>query len=320
MQADVLTRDDLVQSIVPNPTMIVTAKGVYNEFVKVSADISSISSECRNFPTMEWIENQHYLTAHQPISHKLNTQTFARLSSTFLTAHQSLSALNEYYNKSETSSAAELAFAFSKSPEYLYVDFDKLYNDSPDKYVSAYIGADISATFISEVNRINEIIIYTAMTDVQKITEGIETEDIGLLSDRTLVICSHAGMPLSSIHVDTLSGIASALNTAAEKLKIYGPGATLSQIFKTYLIRNRVLEFKLAQLGSVVKQIVSQQSTEVESLREEVADLKQTLKNFAQVLKNTNVSEDPYVFEVADKVDDIIDTTNNAAEVLLNIE
>jgi len=32
--------------------------------------------------------------------------------------------------------------------------------------VSAYVGPDISATFISEVNRINEIIIFTAMTDV----------------------------------------------------------------------------------------------------------------------------------------------------------
>ena len=320
MQADVLTRDDLIQAVVPNPTKIVTAKGVYNEFAKISADINSLSSECSSFSTKEWVENQHYLTAHQPISHKLDIQAFARLSSTFLTAHQSLSALNNYYKKTETSSAVELANAFNTSPEQLYIDFKKIYNDTPDKYVSAYVGPDISATFISEVNRINEIIIFTAMSDIQKILSGIETEDIGILSDRTRIICTKAGMPLSSIHVDTLSGIAESLNIATEKLKVFGPGASLTQMFQTQLIRSRVLEFKLAQVKSIVNQIVNTQHSEIETLRAEVNDLKQTLKNFAQVLKNTHVSEDPYVFEVADKVDDIIDTTNNAAEVLLNIE
>jgi len=57
---------------------------------------------------------------------------------------------------------------------------------------------------------------------------GIETEDIGILSDRTRVICTKAGMPLSSIHVDTLSGIAESLNIATEKLKVFGPGASLT--------------------------------------------------------------------------------------------
>lgn len=57
MQADVLTRDDLIQAVVPNPTKIVTAKGVYNEFAKISADINSLSSECSSFSTKEWVEN-----------------------------------------------------------------------------------------------------------------------------------------------------------------------------------------------------------------------------------------------------------------------
>lgn len=76
-----------------------------------------------------------YLTAHQDISNKLDTTAFSTVSGTFLTAHQDISNkldttafstvsgtfltavdLSNYYTKSETSGATELANAFANIP------------------------------------------------------------------------------------------------------------------------------------------------------------------------------------------------------------
>ena len=176
--------------------------------------------------------------------------------------------------------------------------------------------AVISSTFIEAVNRINEIDIYCAFDDITTLTDDLEYEDISRLSTPTILICQHAGIPASKISVDTLSGITTALNQATHKLKVFGTSTTLARMLRTYMIRNRVLEFQLAILAAKVKNVQSHDSEELKKLKFEFEQLKSTLVLFAQALKLTNLINNPSVYEVADKIDEIINNANDAADIL----
>lgn len=317
MQAEVLTTNDLTPVIIPSSSKIVTSLGIYKEFTKLSSNLNMLSGECANLPTKEWVYDQNYLTSHQPLYHKLDVTAFANVSSSFLTAHQSLSALNNYYRKDETSSVAQLKAAFSKGIDKLSIDFAQIYNDKPDKYLSAYVGIPISATFIQAVNRINEIDIYCAIEDIKPLTVDLEYEDISILSAPTILICSKAGIQRSSISVDTIEGIAAALNAATDKLKVFGTSTTLARMLQTYQLRNRVLEFQIAILAAKVKELQTHDSEDLRRLREDFNQLSATLTEFAQAMKLHTLVENPCVQEVADKLDEVIEARNNAADILI---
>lgn len=93
------------------------------------------------------------ITAHQDISNKLDTTAFSTVSGTFLTAHQSL---DDYYTKSETSGADELANAFANIP-------------AGDEEVNAYVQGN-SAT-IDNVNS-------TVQTNSAQWAEGTSVDTI----------------------------------------------------------------------------------------------------------------------------------------------
>lgn len=314
--APVLTRDDLTPDIIPSANKVVTSLGIYNRYNALASEVNRLSAEQSNLPTKAWINDQNYLTSHQSISHKLNKSEFASISSTFLTAHQSLSALNNYYTKNETSSAAQLKTAFNRGIDRLSIDFAQIYNNAPDKWLSAYVGGDISSTFIEAVNRINEIDIYCAFDDITTLTDDLEYEDISILSAPTILICQHAGIARSKIDVDTIEGIAAALNQATTKLKVFGTSTTLNKMLRTYMIRNRVLEFQLAILAAKVKKLQTKDSEELAALKVEFTQLKSALSQFADALKINILPEDAYVYEIADKVNETISSRNEAADIL----
>ena len=101
-----------------------------------------------DYATKDWVENKNYLTEHQDISNKLDTTAFSYVSGSFLTADQDISNKMDksesanFYQKNETSAAAEISAALDLKEDKIFVAF---YNNNNEKTSFADIKAAYDA-------------------------------------------------------------------------------------------------------------------------------------------------------------------------------